>query len=110
MNLRAGNFHVNVNSKRKKKCNKENSFCILSRFSNHHPISRLVSVLCDRCDSVSRHIKSIFTLFYYSALRKKDKLCLVKKPFAIKCKNALILIFYNKIHDIFINTLSSIYN
>jgi len=62
-------------------------------------------------DRVSRHIESIFLLlFCYSVLRKKDKLCLVRKPFAIKCKNALILIFYNKIHDIFINTLSSIYN
>lgn len=62
-------------------------------------------------DMVSRHIESIFLLFFfYSALRKEDKLCLVRKPFAIKCKNALILIFYNKIHDIFINTLSSIYN
>lgn len=99
--------------KKYKRARKKKRCLILSHFWNHPSNSRLVSVLCDRCDNVWQNKdknKNIIFLCYYSAPRKKDKLCLVKKPFAIKCKNALILIFYNKIHDIFMNTLSSIYN
>lgn len=108
MNLLGANFHTMWSQKEIKKGKKEK--CVL--FSVTFETILLIPDLCLSCviDVIMSQNKSIVFFFYYSAPRKKDKLCLVKKPFAIKCKNALILIFYNKIHDIFINTLSSIYN